>query len=294
MGRLTGRTAIVTGASRGLGRAIALAMGAEGAAVAVVARTEQVWDERLPGTIFDTVESIREAGGQAVAIRADLLQPDDRRRLVDEARAALGPITVLVNNAAFTAPGKPPVSGAASSAARTPAGQAPSDAKSEWPTFLNTPPRAYQRHFEMVFAAYELMQLVASDMQAAGLGAVINITSGASRMPGDGPYPDRSFGTLAGYGGSKAALEHLSQVAAYDLADDNIAVNSLSPSKTFLTPGVAYYAKAFTDVAPESEFGEAAVRLALVDPALVTGRTIGHAQVLDGSFRPYEMLELPA
>ncbi len=75
MGRLTGRTAIVTGASRGLGRAIALAMGAEGAAVAVVARTEQVWDERLPGTIFDTVESIREAGGQAVAIRADLLLP---------------------------------------------------------------------------------------------------------------------------------------------------------------------------------------------------------------------------
>ena len=113
-------------------------------------------------------------------------------------------------------------------------------------------------------------------------------------MPGDGPYPDRTYGTLAGYGGSKAALEHLSQVAAYDLGDHNIAVNSLSPSKTFLTPGVAYYAKTFNDVAPESEFGEAAVRLALVDPAQVTGRTIGHAQVLDGSFLPYEMHALPA
>jgi len=290
MGRLTGRTAIVTGASRGLGRAIALAMGAEGASVAVVARTEQVWDERLPGTIFDTVESIKEAGGQAVAIRADLLLPEDRVRLVAEARTALGPITILVNNAAFTAPGRPPAKDAPPSGARAPTSSTPSDAKSDWPTFLNTPPRAYQRHFEMVFAAYELMQLVAPDMQAAGQGAVINITSGASRMPGDGPYPDRSFGTLAGYGGSK----HLSQVAAYDLAGHNISVNSLSPSKTFLTPGVAYYAKTFTDVAPESEFGEAAVRLALVDPALVTGRTIGHAHVLDGSFRPYEMLELPA
>lgn len=293
MGRLTGRAAIVTGSSRGLGRAIAHAMAAEGASIAVVARTREVWDERLPGTIFDTVESIREAGGNATAICADLLQPADRARLVEEARAALGPITILVNNAAFTAPGRPAEKKSPPPAAQ-PSPDRPPAEKSEWPTFMNTPPRAYQRHFEMVFAAYELMQLVVPDMKAAGYGAIVNITSGASRMPGDGPYPDRSYGTLAGYGGSKAALEHLSQAAAYDVADYNIAVNSLSPSKTFLTPGVSYYAKDFADVAPEAEFGEAAVRLALVDPERVTGRTIGHAHVLDGSFRPYEMHALPA
>ena len=65
--RLVGRAAIVTGASRGLGRATALALAAEGAAVAVVARTEQQWDERLPGTIGDTVAAIADAGGRAVA-----------------------------------------------------------------------------------------------------------------------------------------------------------------------------------------------------------------------------------
>ena len=107
--RLAGRAAIVTGGSRGLGRAIALALAAEGAAVAVAGRTEQVWDDRLPGTIGETVADIEAAGGRAVAVRADLTDRDDIARLVTEARDALGPITILVNNAAFTAPGRPPV-----------------------------------------------------------------------------------------------------------------------------------------------------------------------------------------
>ena len=111
-GRLADRAAIVTGASRGLGRAIALALAAEGAAVAVIGRTEQVWNDRLPGTIGETVTDIEAAGGRAVAVRADLTDRDDIARLVDEARDALGPITILVNNAAFTAPGRPPVPGA--------------------------------------------------------------------------------------------------------------------------------------------------------------------------------------
>ena len=289
MGRLDGRAAIVTGASRGLGRAIAIAMAKEGAAVAVAARTVEVWNDKLPGTIGETVAAIEAAGGRAVAIQADLLEPADRPRLVEEARAALGPITILVNNAAFTAPGRPPKAGAENVKPVRPAagGAAPAAARAEWPTFMNTPSHAYRRHFDMVFAAYELMQLVVPDMDAAGYGAVINITSGASRMPGDGPYPDRSYGVLAGYGGSKAALEHLTQCAAYEIQGRHIAVNSLSPSKAIITPGVSYYAKDFEDTAPESDFAEAAVRLALVDPDVITGKVVGHADVLDGSFRPY-------
>ncbi|HEY1442564.1 MAG TPA: SDR family oxidoreductase, partial [Mycobacterium sp.] len=132
-------------------------------------------------------------------------------------------------------------------------------------------------------------QMVCPDMIDAGGGSVINITSVASRMPGDGPYPDRSGGVLPGYGGSKAALEHLTQCAAFDLADHNIAVNALSPSKPILTPGLAYYAREFVDTAPADEFARAAVQLALVDPSVVTGRTIGHREVLDGSFRPFTL-----
>ena len=155
------------------------------------------------------------------------------------------------NNAAFTAPGRPPVPGAEPRAKARQAGGGGSGAgKPGWPGFVSTPLAAYRRHFDIaVFAAYELMQMVCPDMIAAGGGSIINITSVASRMPGDGPYPDRSGGVLPGYGGSKAALEHLTQCAAFDLADHNIAVNALSPSKPILTPGLAYYAREFDDTA---------------------------------------------
>ncbi len=131
------------------------------------------------------------------------------------------------------------------------------------------------------------MQLVAPDMITAGGGSIVNITSIASRMPGNGPYPDRSAGVLPGYGGSKAALEHLTQCAAFDLADHNIAVNALAPSKPIMTPGLSYYAHGFDEESSAEEFAQAAVQLARVDPSVVTGRTIGHHQVLDGSFTPF-------
>ncbi|MCV7178591.1 SDR family NAD(P)-dependent oxidoreductase [Mycolicibacterium sphagni] len=285
-GRLAGRTAIVTGASRGLGRATALALAVEGAAVAVVARTEQQWDERLPGTIGETVAAIEAIGGRAVAIQADLLERDDLPRLVADARAALGPVTILVNNAAFTAPGRPPKPDAASKPAKPT--NTPAAANADWPGFLAIPPNAYRRHFEIgVFASYELIQLVCPDMFAAGVGSIINVTSVASRVPGDGPYTNFDGGVLPGYGGSKAALEHLTWCAAYDLQRHNIAVNALSPSRPIPTPGLSYYRNEFANVSPEDEFACAAAELALVDPNVVTGRTIGHLEVLDGSFAPF-------
>ncbi len=78
MGALEGRVAVVTGASRGIGEYVARRFASEGAAVAVVARTLEQTDERLPGTIHQTVATIRAAGGTAVAIQADLSKPADR------------------------------------------------------------------------------------------------------------------------------------------------------------------------------------------------------------------------
>ena len=110
-------------------------------------------------------------------------------------------------------------------------------------------------------------------MIAAGGGSIIDLTSVASRMPATGSCPTAGrSGVLPGYGGSKAALEHLTQCAAFDLADHNIAVNALSPSKPILTPGLCVYAREFVETAPAEEFARAAVELTLVDPGKVTGR----------------------
>ncbi len=93
---------------------------------------------------------------------------------------------------------------------------------------------------------------------------------------------------VPGYGGGKAALEHLTNCAGYELADHNIVVNALSPSVAIKTPGVLYYSKDFDNVGSEEDFAEATIRLCLIDPSVVTGRTMGHHEVLDGSFTSFE------
>lgn len=284
-GRLAGRVAIVTGASRGLGKAIAVGLAKDGASVAVAARTEAVWDERLPGTIGETVEEIRAAGGVALAVRADMTVLDDLKGLVETTRAELGPITLLVNNAAFTAPGRPgrtppPSPPSPTGQPGTPATGAAS-ARPAYPTVLTAPLSAYKRHFEVtLFSAYELIQLAARDMIELGIGGIVNVSSGASQMPGPGPYTAQHEHVLAGYGGSKAALEHLTQAAAYELQQHNVAVNALSPSVAIATPGVRYFARDFDQFGSEEDFAEATIRLLLADPVKVSGQVWGHTDLL--------------
>ena len=102
MARLTGKVAIVTGASRGIGREIARLFAAEGAKVVCAARTLHEGDHRLPGSLAGTVAEIRAAGGEAMAVTADVSSEADCIALVDAARRAYGPIDILVNNAALT------------------------------------------------------------------------------------------------------------------------------------------------------------------------------------------------
>src|SRR5580765_8401280 len=102
MDSLEGRVAIVTGASRGIGAAIARRFAAEGARVAVTARTTEAGQSPYEGTIHETVQSILDAGGVAVPIAANLARPEDRARLVAETERQLGSVDVVVNNGAVT------------------------------------------------------------------------------------------------------------------------------------------------------------------------------------------------
>src|SRR5262245_18872036 len=100
-GRLSGRVALVTGASRGIGVALARRRAAEGAAVALIARTLHAdANARLPGSLAVTVQAIESDGGRAVPIVANLADPTDRARIVPAVEAALGPVDILVHNAA--------------------------------------------------------------------------------------------------------------------------------------------------------------------------------------------------
>ncbi|MFI5002011.1 MAG: SDR family NAD(P)-dependent oxidoreductase, partial [Reyranellales bacterium] len=101
MGKMTGRVAIVTGASRGIGRAIAELLAHEGAKVVCVARTLNEGEHQLKGSLSSTVAAIVAAGGQAMAVAADISSESECLKVVAAARAAYGPIDTLVNNAAL-------------------------------------------------------------------------------------------------------------------------------------------------------------------------------------------------
>ena len=98
----------MTGASRGIGKAIAKRLASEGAAVVVNAPV--MGEEKgLPGSLETTVEEIQAMGGRAAAIASDLSDPKDRAGLINRAGEFFGPIGILVNNAAVIFPANPPL-----------------------------------------------------------------------------------------------------------------------------------------------------------------------------------------
>lgn len=240
-----GKVALVTGSSRGLGKAIAQRLAREGATVALTARTMDP-DPRYVGSLRQTLDEIVAEGGSAIAVQADLSKPEDRERLFAEVVERVGAPDILVNNAAVT--------------------------------FLRPldefPERRVRLMVEMhVLAPLHLSQLAIPAMRERGRGWILNVTSVGGDLP-EGP-PFSQFDRTAGfgvYGTVKAALNRLTKSLAAELYDDGIAVNAAAPSNPVATPGAGTLDLAKTDTEDIELITQTAFLLCTGDPKALTGR----------------------
>ena len=190
---LEGKVAIVTGASRGVGKGIATVMAREGASVTIAARSETTG--RIPGTIHETAESINAAGGKALAVPCDVSKEEEIREMVRRTLEEFGRIDILVNNAGGSF------------------------------TYEKVETYSVGRFDRLlsvnVRGVFLCCQAVLPTMIAQKSGSIINISSAAAsafRYPGD---------TI--YGLSKAALERFSLGLANELMEHNISVVAVQP-----------------------------------------------------------------
>jgi NAD(P)-dependent dehydrogenase (short-subunit alcohol dehydrogenase family) len=262
-GVLAGQVAVVTGASRGIGEAIAIRYAMEGAKVVVSARTLDEGDHMLAGSINGVVKRIRDAGGEATAIRCDLGDHEDREALIKATEAAYGPVDILVNNAAVT----------------------------YFIPVEQFPEKRMKLMFEVqVYAPFHLAQLVLPKMQEKKAGWILNISSHAALHPkleaaGRG-------GTV--YGMCKAALERFTTGLAAEVHQDNIGVNVISPGLV-ATPGVLHHklvTEANKDMAtPVEHMSEACLRLVHGDPSQLSGRiTYAADMIKEFSLTPSDLV----
>jgi len=248
MGQLDGRVAIVTGASRGIGREIAALFAEEGAKVVAVARTARDGGHQLPGGVEDLVEIIRAVDGEATAVTCDISQFDELDGLIEAAHRAYGPVSVLVNNAAVTF--AMPIE--------------------------EMPLKRWQKMLDVDLTAPMLLaQKVIPDMIDAGRGNIVNISSIAAQHPqareaGAPRWYNTTYGTV------KAGLERFTTGLASEVGEKGIAVNALSPTGIVPTPGVMHHRLVESEDDPRAEppafMAKAALILASCDAAATNGR----------------------
>lgn len=263
-GLLAEKVAVVTGASRGIGEAIAIRYAMEGAKVVVTARTVEDGDHILPGSINSVVKRIRDAGGEATAVRADLAIGEHRENLIKETEEVYGPVDILVNNAAVT---------------------------------YFVPVKDFrEKHYNLmmqvqVYGPLHLAQLVLPGMRERQSGWILNISSHAALHPQKGA--PGGGGTV--YGMCKAALERFTTGLASEVFKDNIGVNVISPGLV-ATPGVVHH-KLITDATPKDaitpveNMAEACLRLVYGDPSTITAKiTYAKDMIEEYQLEPADLL----
>jgi NAD(P)-dependent dehydrogenase (short-subunit alcohol dehydrogenase family) len=268
MGKLDGRIAIVTGASRGIGEEIARLFAQEGARVVCAARTLNEGDHRfLSGSLSGTVSKIEDAGGQAIAVAVDVSNEEGCQRLVNTAQDAFGTVDILVNDAALT----------------------------YYKPIIDYNVKHWVKAFAVnVHGPFVLSKLVLPGMITLRRGAIVNISSGSAIGPGRAPFKDaRPVGGGTMYGATKAALERFTQGLAQEVAMHNIAVTAVSPSQTVATPGTVYH-KLMSGMddprgEPTAYMARAALLLASEAADKVNGRVTYSQQILG----EYGLLDKP-
>ena len=247
--RFAGLRALVTGASRGIGAAVAERLAAEGADVAVVARTVDAGGG-LPGSLTETAARLQRHGGRVGVVVADLTDDVARARVVPEAVEALGgPLDILVNNAAAAIYG----------------------------AVADLSLRRRRVVFEAnVHAPLDLAQAAVPAMRAAGRGWIVNLTSKAARQWSGPPFALGPNGTTIGlYGASKAALDRVTNALGAELVGTGVRVNGVAPRAAVLTEGARELVGATLrsdQVESVEEMVEAVVALCAC-PEDVTGQT---------------------
>jgi citronellol/citronellal dehydrogenase len=225
---LKGKVAVVTGASRGIGKAIALWYAREGATLICTSRTTDEAPSRLPGTNDATVREIEAAGGRAISVRCDVRLEDEVENLRRTTIDTFGRCDILVNNAGISYPG----------------------------LTLEVPARRWDLVMEVnLRGPYLTFKAFAPHMVEQGGGVILNISSGAATVVGAGRLS---------YSVSKAALDKLTVGLAAELKPRHMSCISLGLELPVLTEGFALVSPGADTSGWESPdiMGEAAVWLA--------------------------------